>query len=111
MYFYVLNNETIVTKIDIYRFYIYFKSQNLTENVFFFQSLWWERRVFPLKDEDKDALCQDEKHNENERSSPILPGEVFCTFTSDNSHHPKSHTDGMDYRTFGLGLTYVKKNR
>lgn len=78
---------------------------------FFFQSLWWERRVFPLKDEDKDALCQDEKHNENERSSPILPGEVFCTFTSDNSHHPKSHTDGMDYRTFGLGLTYVKKNR
>ncbi|XP_055967529.1 KAT8 regulatory NSL complex subunit 1-like protein isoform X1 [Sorex fumeus] len=75
------------------------------------KSLWWERRAFPLKDEDTDTLCQDEKYNQTGRSSPVLPGEVFCTSASENSHHPKRHADGMDYKTFGLGLIQVKKNR
>ncbi|KAB0380122.1 hypothetical protein FD755_007906 [Muntiacus reevesi] len=77
------------------------------------KSLWWERRAFPLKDEDIEALlCQDEKNDQVERSSPALHGEVFCTSAPENGHHPKRQADGMEeYKTLGLGLTHVKKNR
>ncbi|KAB0360165.1 hypothetical protein FD754_004321 [Muntiacus muntjak] len=77
------------------------------------KSLWWERRAFPLKDEDMEALlCQDEKSHQVERSSPALHGEVFCTSAPENGHHPKRQADGMEeYKTLGLGLTHVKKNR
>uniref|UniRef100_A0A8B9WNA6 KAT8 regulatory NSL complex subunit 1 like n=1 Tax=Bos mutus grunniens TaxID=30521 RepID=A0A8B9WNA6_BOSMU len=77
------------------------------------KSLWWERRTFPLKDEDTEALlCQDEKNDQVERSSPAFHGEVFCTSAPENGHHPKRQADGMEeYKTLGLGLTHVKKNR
>ncbi|CAI9165074.1 unnamed protein product [Rangifer tarandus platyrhynchus] len=77
------------------------------------KSLWWERRAFPLKDEDIEALlCQDEKNDQVERSSPAFHGEVFCTSAPENGHHPKRQADGMEeYKTLGLGLTRVKKNR
>uniref|UniRef100_A0A4W2IFM0 KAT8 regulatory NSL complex subunit 1 like n=1 Tax=Bos indicus x Bos taurus TaxID=30522 RepID=A0A4W2IFM0_BOBOX len=77
------------------------------------KSLWWERRTFPLKDEDTEALlCQDEKNDQVERSSPAFHGQVFCTSAPENGHHPKRQADGMEeYKTLGLGLTHVKKNR
>ncbi|KAG8521008.1 KAT8 regulatory NSL complex subunit 1-like protein, partial [Galemys pyrenaicus] len=75
------------------------------------KSLWWERRVFPLKDEETEALlCQEEKHDQMERSSPAFHGEVFCASAPENGHHPKRQADGMEYKTFGLGLTHIKKN-
>ncbi|XP_029789790.1 KAT8 regulatory NSL complex subunit 1-like protein isoform X2 [Suricata suricatta] len=77
------------------------------------KSLWWERRTFPLKDEDTEALlCQEEKKDQSESSSPVFRGEVFCTSAPENGHHPKRQTDEMEeYKPFGLGLTHVKKNR
>ncbi|XP_042805943.1 KAT8 regulatory NSL complex subunit 1-like protein isoform X7 [Panthera leo] len=77
------------------------------------KSLWWERRTFPLKDEDTEALlCQDEKKDHSESSSPVFRGEVFCTSAPENGHHPKRQTDEMEEgKPFGLGLTHVKKNR
>ncbi|XP_004405432.1 PREDICTED: KAT8 regulatory NSL complex subunit 1-like protein isoform X2 [Odobenus rosmarus divergens] len=77
------------------------------------KSLWWERRAFPLKNEDTEALlCQDEKKDHSESSSPASCGEIFCTSAPENSHHPKRQADEMEeYKPFGLGLTHVKKNR
>ncbi|XP_037706216.1 KAT8 regulatory NSL complex subunit 1-like protein isoform X2 [Choloepus didactylus] len=54
------------------------------------KSLWWERRAFPLKDDDTAALlCQDEKNDQIERSSTAFHGEVFYTTAPENGHHPK----------------------
>ncbi|XP_021564403.1 KAT8 regulatory NSL complex subunit 1-like protein isoform X2 [Carlito syrichta] len=77
------------------------------------KSLWWERRTFPLKDEDMVTLLyQDEKNDQIERPSTVFHGEIFCASVPENDHHPKKNTDGMEeYKTFGLGLTNVKKNR
>uniref|UniRef100_A0A7N5P0P8 KAT8 regulatory NSL complex subunit 1 like n=1 Tax=Ailuropoda melanoleuca TaxID=9646 RepID=A0A7N5P0P8_AILME len=77
------------------------------------KSLWWERRAFPLKDEDTEALlCQDEKKDHNASSSPASRGEIFCPTAPENGHHPKRQADEMEeYKPFGLGLTHVKKNR
>ncbi|ELW72703.1 hypothetical protein TREES_T100001365 [Tupaia chinensis] len=77
------------------------------------KSLWWERRAFPLKDEDMAALlCQDEKKDQIERSSTAFHGEIFCTSAPENGHYPKKQSDTMEeYKTFGLGLTNAKKNR
>ncbi|KAK2505330.1 hypothetical protein MC885_017428 [Smutsia gigantea] len=76
------------------------------------KSLWWERRAFPLKDEDTEALPCEEKNDHIESSRPAFHGEVFCTSAPGNGHHPKRQAEGMEeYRTFGLGLTHVKKNR
>ncbi|XP_057406792.1 KAT8 regulatory NSL complex subunit 1-like protein isoform X4 [Balaenoptera acutorostrata] len=70
------------------------------------KSLWWERRAFPLKDEDIAALlCQDEKSDQIERSSPAFHGEVFCTSAPENGHHPQRQADGREeHKTLGLGL-------
>uniref|UniRef100_A0A8C7AWJ0 KAT8 regulatory NSL complex subunit 1 like n=1 Tax=Neovison vison TaxID=452646 RepID=A0A8C7AWJ0_NEOVI len=77
------------------------------------KSLWWERRTFPLKDEDTEALlCQDEKKGHSESLSPASRGEIFCPSAPENSHHPKRQADEMEeYKPFGLGLTHIKKNR
>ncbi|XP_004851180.1 KAT8 regulatory NSL complex subunit 1-like protein [Heterocephalus glaber] len=77
------------------------------------KSLWWERRAFPLKDEDTAALsCQDEGKEEPERPSAAFHGEVLGTSASENRHHPKNQLDGVEeYKALGLGLTNVKKNR
>ncbi|XP_032715795.1 KAT8 regulatory NSL complex subunit 1-like protein isoform X4 [Lontra canadensis] len=76
------------------------------------KSLWWERRTFPLKDEDTETLlCQDEKKDHSESLSPASRGEV-CPSAPENSHHPKRQADEMEeYKPFGLGLTHIKKNR
>ncbi|XP_047399994.1 KAT8 regulatory NSL complex subunit 1-like protein isoform X2 [Sciurus carolinensis] len=76
-------------------------------------SLWWERRSFPLKDEDTAALLyQEDKNNQTEVSSTAFHAEVFCTSAPENGHHPKKQLGGMEeYKAFGLGLTNVKKNR
>ncbi|XP_070278141.1 KAT8 regulatory NSL complex subunit 1-like protein isoform X1 [Myotis yumanensis] len=75
------------------------------------KSLWWERRAFPLKDEDTEALlCQDKKNDQIESSSLAFSGEVFCTSTPENSQSPKRQGDGMEeYKTYAVGLTHVKK--
>lgn len=72
------------------------------------KSLWWERRAFPLKDEDTEALLCQEKNDHIESSRPAFHGEVFCTNAPGNGHYPKKQAEGMEeYRTFGLGLTHV----
>ncbi|KAM8788402.1 KAT8 regulatory NSL complex subunit 1-like protein isoform 1-T1 [Rhynchonycteris naso] len=77
------------------------------------KSLWWARRAFPLKDEDTEALlCQGEKNNQLERSSPAPRGEVFWTSALENGQHPKRRADRTEEnKTFAAGLTHVKKNR
>ncbi|XP_012864577.1 PREDICTED: KAT8 regulatory NSL complex subunit 1-like protein isoform X1 [Dipodomys ordii] len=78
-----------------------------------FKSLWWERRAFPLKDEDTAALlCQDESKDETQRASTAFHGEVFGTTAPENGLHTKKQLDGIEeYKTYSLGLTNVKKNR
>ncbi|XP_048069890.1 KAT8 regulatory NSL complex subunit 1-like protein isoform X2 [Ursus arctos] len=77
------------------------------------KSLWWERRAFPLKDEDTEALlCQDEKNDPSASSRPASRGEIFCPTAPESGHHPQRQADEMEeYKPFGLGLTHVKKNR
>nr|XP_048314860.1 KAT8 regulatory NSL complex subunit 1-like protein isoform X3 [Myodes glareolus] len=77
------------------------------------KSLWWERRAFPLKDEDAAALlCQDERKNETEVVSTAVCDDVFCSTTPENGHPPRMQLDGMEeYKTFGIGVTNVKRNR
>ncbi|XP_056664112.1 KAT8 regulatory NSL complex subunit 1-like protein isoform X3 [Monodelphis domestica] len=77
------------------------------------KSVWWERRAFPLKDEEVALLCQDEKNYQVERPSTAFPGEVFCSTVSDHSHPPKKQSvDRLeDYKPPGLGLSSLKKNR
>ncbi|XP_059558990.1 KAT8 regulatory NSL complex subunit 1-like protein isoform X3 [Myotis daubentonii] len=74
------------------------------------KSLWWERRAFPLKDEDTEALlCQDKKNDQIESSSLAFSGEV-CTSAPENGQNPKRQADGMEeYKTYAVGLTHVKK--
>ncbi|XP_006891995.1 PREDICTED: KAT8 regulatory NSL complex subunit 1-like protein [Elephantulus edwardii] len=76
--------------------------------------LWWERRAFPLKEEDTAALsCHNGKSKETERLSPTPQGGVFCTSAPEKGQHPQKPSGDQteDYRIFGLGLTNVKKNR
>ncbi|XP_068931331.1 KAT8 regulatory NSL complex subunit 1-like protein isoform X2 [Petaurus breviceps papuanus] len=78
------------------------------------KSVWWERRAFPLKDEEVALLCQDGKKNQAERPSTAFPGEVFCSTgtVSDHSQPPKKQSDRLeDYKPPGLGLSSLKKNR
>ncbi|KAM6178359.1 KAT8 regulatory NSL complex subunit 1-like protein [Rhynchocyon petersi] len=77
------------------------------------KSLWWERRAFPLKDEDAAALlCQDEKRDQTQRPSTAFHGNI-CTTVPDNGHHPQKQSvnEVEDYRIFDLGLTNIRKNR
>nr|XP_045003583.1 KAT8 regulatory NSL complex subunit 1-like protein isoform X2 [Jaculus jaculus] len=77
------------------------------------KSLWWERRAFPLKDEDMAALlCQEERKAQRARAGTALPGEVSSTAAQENGHSLQVQSDGMeDCKTFGLGVTNVKRNR
>ncbi|XP_026642231.1 KAT8 regulatory NSL complex subunit 1-like protein isoform X1 [Microtus ochrogaster] len=77
------------------------------------KSLWWERRAFPLKDEDTAALlCQDERKDRTDGASTAICKEVFCSTTPENGHPPKMQLDGMEeYKTFGIGVTNIKRNR
>ncbi|XP_038940553.1 KAT8 regulatory NSL complex subunit 1-like protein isoform X13 [Rattus norvegicus] len=75
--------------------------------------LRWERRAFPLKDEDTAALlCQDERKDLTEGASTAFRDEAFCSTTPENSHPPSVQLDGMEeYKIFGIGVTSVKRNR
>ncbi|KAM9035477.1 KAT8 regulatory NSL complex subunit 1-like protein isoform 4-T4 [Sarcophilus harrisii] len=77
------------------------------------KSVWWERRAFPLKDEEVALLCQDLKTYQTERPSTTFPGEVFCSTVSDHNHPPKKQSvDRLeDCKPPGLGLSSLKKNR
>nr|AAI41037.1 1110028C15Rik protein [Mus musculus] len=77
------------------------------------KSLRWERRAFPLKDEDTAALlCQDERKDQTGGASTAFHDEVFCSTTPESGHPPKMQLDGMEeYKSFGIGVTNVKRNR
>ncbi|KAL1770552.1 KAT8 regulatory NSL complex subunit 1 isoform X3 [Sigmodon hispidus] len=77
------------------------------------KSLQWERRAFPLKDEDTAALlCQDERKDQAEGTSTAFHDEVLCSATPDNGHPPHMQLDGMEEcKTFAIGVTNVKRNR
>lgn len=77
------------------------------------KSLRWERRAFPLKDEDTAALlCQDERKDQTEGASTAFHDEVFHRTAPENGHPPKMQLDGMEeYKIFGIGVTNVKRNR
>lgn len=77
------------------------------------KSLRWERRAFPLRDEDTAALlCQDERKDQTEGTSTAFRDEVFCSTTPENGHPPKMQLDGMEeYKSFGIGVTNIKRNR
>ncbi|NP_001344085.1 KAT8 regulatory NSL complex subunit 1-like protein isoform X10 [Mus musculus] len=77
------------------------------------KSLRWERRAFPLKDEDTAALlCQDERKDQTGGTSTAFHDEVFCSTTPESGHPPKMQLDGMEeYKSFGIGVTNVKRNR
>ncbi|GAB1285052.1 KAT8 regulatory NSL complex subunit 1-like protein [Apodemus speciosus] len=77
------------------------------------KSLRWERRAFPLKDEDTAALlCQDERKDQTEGASTAFQDEVFCSSTPESGHPPKMQLDGTEeYKIFGIGVTNVKRNR
>ncbi|XP_052049527.1 KAT8 regulatory NSL complex subunit 1-like protein isoform X6 [Apodemus sylvaticus] len=76
------------------------------------KSLRWERRAFPLKDEDTAALCQDERKDQTEGASAAFHDEVFCGSAPENGHPPRRQLDGTEeYKLFGIGVTNVKRNR
>ncbi|XP_029332552.1 KAT8 regulatory NSL complex subunit 1-like protein isoform X6 [Mus caroli] len=77
------------------------------------KSLRWERRAFPLKDEDTAALlCQDERKDQTGGASTASHDEAFCSTTPESGHPPKMQLDGMEeYKSFGIGVTNVKRNR
>ncbi|XP_036029419.1 KAT8 regulatory NSL complex subunit 1-like protein isoform X3 [Onychomys torridus] len=77
------------------------------------KSLRWERRAFPLKDEDTAALlCQDERKDQTEGASTAFRDDVFCRATPENGHPPKMQLEGTEeHTTFGIGVTNVKRNR
>lgn len=78
-----------------------------------FQSLWWERRAFPLKEEDTAAFSREEEGKEQtERPSTASHGEVCSASVSENGHLPEHQSDGVkEHKFLGLGLANVKKNR
>ncbi|NXD82614.1 KAL1L protein, partial [Halcyon senegalensis] len=79
----------------------------------------WELRVFPLKDEEVEALlCQDQITNQTEMSSAALPSDLLCTSCTpiglpDNGHPPRKQSTeaSEDCENLGPGITNTKKQR
>ncbi|XP_042664404.1 KAT8 regulatory NSL complex subunit 1-like protein isoform X5 [Tyto alba] len=79
----------------------------------------WELRVFPLKDEEVEALlCQDQITNQTEMSSAAFPSDSLCTSCTpiglpDNGHPPrKQSTDETeDCENICLGINNTRKQR
>lgn len=86
---------------------------NLNKNKLPFQSLWWERRAFPLKDEDQVALPGHGEGQEHPgRPRAAFRGDVSGTSAPESGHQATSQLDAMpEYSAFGLGLSQVKNNR
>uniref|UniRef100_A0A286XD13 KAT8 regulatory NSL complex subunit 1 like n=1 Tax=Cavia porcellus TaxID=10141 RepID=A0A286XD13_CAVPO len=77
------------------------------------KSLWWERRAFPLKDEDQVALPGHGEGQEHPgRPRAAFRGDVSGTSAPESGHQATSQLDAMpEYSAFGLGLSQVKNNR
>uniref|UniRef100_A0A8D0HEA8 KAT8 regulatory NSL complex subunit 1 like n=1 Tax=Sphenodon punctatus TaxID=8508 RepID=A0A8D0HEA8_SPHPU len=83
------------------------------------RSVVWERRVFPLKDEEVGALlCQDQVTNTTESSSVAFPSDSFGTVypptTFPNNGHPPrklSAEESEDHKQVYLGLGSTRKHR
>uniref|UniRef100_A0A8D0H3T2 KAT8 regulatory NSL complex subunit 1 like n=1 Tax=Sphenodon punctatus TaxID=8508 RepID=A0A8D0H3T2_SPHPU len=83
------------------------------------ESVVWERRVFPLKDEEVGALlCQDQVTNTTESSSVAFPSDSFGTVypptTFPNNGHPPrklSAEESEDHKQVYLGLGSTRKHR
>ncbi|XP_063256193.1 KAT8 regulatory NSL complex subunit 1-like protein isoform X1 [Prinia subflava] len=79
----------------------------------------WELRVFPLKDEEVEALlCQDQVTNQTEMSSAALPSNSPCTpgtptALPDNGHPPRKQStqEPEDCRSVCLGSNSTRKQR
>ncbi|KAM4668226.1 KAT8 regulatory NSL complex subunit 1-like protein isoform 3-T4 [Amazona ochrocephala] len=79
----------------------------------------WELRVFPLKDEEVEALlCQDQATNQTEMSSAALPSDSLCTSCTpvgltDNGHplRKQSTEEAEDCENACLGISNTRKQR
>ncbi|XP_061200705.1 KAT8 regulatory NSL complex subunit 1-like protein isoform X5 [Neopsephotus bourkii] len=79
----------------------------------------WELRVFPLKDEEVEALlCQDQVTNQTEMSSAALPSNSLCTSCTpigltDNGHPPRKQSteEAEDCENTCLGISNTRKQR
>ncbi|NXD65951.1 KAL1L protein, partial [Eolophus roseicapillus] len=79
----------------------------------------WELRVFPLKDEEVEALlCQDQVTNRTEMSSAALPSDSLCTSCTpvgltDNGHPPRKQSteEAEDCENACLGISNTRKQR
>uniref|UniRef100_A0A8C8B9Z3 KAT8 regulatory NSL complex subunit 1 like n=1 Tax=Otus sunia TaxID=257818 RepID=A0A8C8B9Z3_9STRI len=79
----------------------------------------WELRVFPLKDEEVEALlCQDQITNQTEMSSAAFPSDSLCTSCApiglpDNGHPPRkqSTNESEDCENICLGINNTRKQR
>ena len=84
-----------------------------------FQSGLWELRVFPLKDEEVEALlCQDQITNQTEMSSAAFPSDSLCTSCTpiglpDNGHPPRKQSteESEDCENVCLGINNTRKQR
>ncbi|XP_063197062.1 KAT8 regulatory NSL complex subunit 1-like protein isoform X4 [Chroicocephalus ridibundus] len=79
----------------------------------------WELRVFPLKDEEVEALlCQDQITNQTEMSSAAFPSDSLCTSCTpigllDNGHPPRKQSteESEDCENVCLGINNTRKQR
>ncbi|XP_010175292.1 KAT8 regulatory NSL complex subunit 1-like protein, partial [Antrostomus carolinensis] len=79
----------------------------------------WEPRVFPLKDEEVEALlCQDQIPNQTEMSSAAFPSDSLCTSCApiglpDNGHPPRKQSaeESEDCENVCLGINNTRKQR
>ncbi|XP_061858511.1 KAT8 regulatory NSL complex subunit 1-like protein [Colius striatus] len=79
----------------------------------------WEPRVFPLKDEEVEALlCQDQITNQTEMSSAALPSDSVCASCvpvglPDNGHPPRKQSteEPEDCENICLGINNTRKQR
>ncbi|XP_069716697.1 KAT8 regulatory NSL complex subunit 1-like protein isoform X6 [Phaenicophaeus curvirostris] len=79
----------------------------------------WELRVFPLKDEEVEALlCQDQVTNQTEMSSAAFPSDSPCASCTpsglpDNGHAPRKQPaeEPEDCENGGLGIHNTRKQR
>ncbi|XP_064371397.1 KAT8 regulatory NSL complex subunit 1-like protein isoform X1 [Dromaius novaehollandiae] len=79
----------------------------------------WELRVFPLKDEEVEALlCQDQITNQTEMSSAAFPSDSLCTSCiptglPDKGHLPKKQSteEPEDCENVCLGINNTRKQR
>ncbi|XP_066855408.1 KAT8 regulatory NSL complex subunit 1-like protein isoform X6 [Anser cygnoides] len=79
----------------------------------------WELRVFPLKDEEVEALlCQDQVTNQTEMSSAAFPSDSLCTSCTpiglpDNGYPPRKQSteESEDCENVCLGINNTRKQR